>query len=43
MGLAFDLMRLTLRLSDRNDPIVQLIAERIIELAKTGEGPGASL
>ena len=37
MGLAFELTQVTLRLSDRNDPIVQLIAERIIELAKTGE------
>lgn len=37
MGLAFELTRVTLRLSDRSDPIVRLIAERIVELAKTGE------
>ena len=37
MGLAFELTRVTLRLSDRKDPIIQLVADRIIELAKTGE------
>ena len=37
MGLAFELTRVTLRLSDRKDPLIQLVADRIIELAKTGE------
>ena len=34
MGLAYELTLATLRLSDRNDPVVQMIAERI---AQTGE------
>ena len=38
MGLAFELTRVTLRLSDRNDPLIQLVADRIIELAKTERG-----
>jgi hypothetical protein len=37
MGLAFELTRVTLRLSDRKDPLIRLVADRIIELAKTGE------
>jgi hypothetical protein len=37
MGLAFELTRVTLRLSDREGPLIQLVADRIIELAKTGE------
>jgi hypothetical protein len=37
MGLAYELTLATLRRSDRNDPVVQMIAERIIELAQTGE------
>jgi hypothetical protein len=37
MALAYELTLATLRLSDRNDPIVQMIAERITKLAQTGE------
>jgi hypothetical protein len=37
MGLAYELTLATLRLSDRNDPVVQMIAERITQLAQTGE------
>jgi hypothetical protein len=37
MGLAFEMTRLALGLADRGDIANELIAKRIIELAKTGE------
>jgi hypothetical protein len=37
MGLAFEMTRLALGLADRGDPTNEVIAKRIIELAKTGE------
>jgi hypothetical protein len=37
VGVAFELTRAALRLDDRTDPIVAIIANRIIELAKAGE------
>jgi hypothetical protein len=37
MGLAYELTLATLRLSDRNDPVVQMIAERITQIVQTGE------
>ena len=36
MGLAFEITRAALKLEDRTDPIVALIANRIIEIAKSG-------
>jgi hypothetical protein len=38
MGVAFEMTRAALQLGDRNDPIVAIVANRIIELAKSGEG-----
>ena len=43
MGLAFELPRVTLRLSDRNDQTVQLIAERIIDPERLCDHALASL
>jgi hypothetical protein len=37
MGVAFEIARAALRLQDRTDPIVALVAHKIIELAKSGE------
>ena len=37
MGLAFEMTRLALGLADRGDLANEVIAKRIIELAKTGE------
>jgi hypothetical protein len=37
MGVAFEMTRAALRLTDRDDPIVATIAKKIIELAKAGE------
>jgi hypothetical protein len=37
MGVAFEMTRTALRLEDRADPIVALLAYKIIELAKGGE------
>jgi hypothetical protein len=37
MGVAFEMARVALRLADRDDPAVAMIANRIIELAKAGE------
>jgi hypothetical protein len=37
MGLALEMTRVALRLTDRDDPIVAIVAKRIIELAKAGE------
>jgi hypothetical protein len=36
MGVAFEMTRAALRLTDRNDPIIEIIAKKIIELAKAG-------
>ncbi len=37
MGVAFELTRAALRLVDRDDLAVAIIAKKIIELAKAGE------
>jgi hypothetical protein len=37
MGLAFEMTRLALGLADHGDRANELVAKRIIELAKTGE------
>ena len=37
MGLAFEMTRLALGLADRGDRANEVVAKRIIELAKTGE------
>jgi hypothetical protein len=37
MGVAFELTRVALRLVDRDDLAVAIIAKKIIELAKAGE------
>jgi hypothetical protein len=37
MGVAFEMVCVALRLNDRNDLPVEIIANRIIELAKEGE------
>ena len=34
--VAFEMTRAALRLTDRNDPIIEIIAKKIIELAKAG-------
>jgi hypothetical protein len=34
--MAYEQTLLALRLKDRNDPITQLVAERIIEIGRTG-------
>jgi hypothetical protein len=38
MSIAFEMARVALRLEDRDDPAVALLANRIIALAKEGEG-----
>ena len=43
LATAFDDTLLALRLIDRNDPIVLMVAKRIIELAKHGERDPARL
>ena len=37
MGLAFEMMCVAFRLADRSDPVTNIIAERIIEIAQDGE------
>jgi hypothetical protein len=37
MGVAFEMARSALRLPDRDDAIIALIAEKIIQLAEAGE------
>jgi len=37
MGMAFERASVELRLSGRSDPLGKLLADRIIELARTGE------
>ena len=37
MGVAFEMARAALRLEDRDDPAVAILAKRIIALAKEGE------
>jgi hypothetical protein len=37
MGVAFEAARVALKLSDRDDPAVAILAKRIIALAKEGE------
>ena len=37
MGVAFEMVCAVLRLSDRGDLANEIIAKRVIELAKTGE------
>ena len=37
MGVAFEMVRAALRVNDRDDLAVKIIAKRIIELAKEGE------
>ena len=37
MDVAFEMVRAALRLNDRNDVAVEIIAKRIIDLAKEGE------
>ena len=37
LGLAFEMARVALRLADRGDLANEIIAKRIIELAKAGE------
>jgi hypothetical protein len=37
MGVAFEMTRAALHLTDRDDPIAGIIARKIIELAKEGE------
>jgi hypothetical protein len=43
MGLAFELTRVTLRLSDRKDPLIQLVADRIRTCEDWREEPRAPL
>ena len=37
MGMAFEMTRTALRLADSNDPIMKLVAEKIIEFTQAGE------
>jgi hypothetical protein len=37
MGIAFEMTRAALRLTDRDDLALTMVAKRIIELAKAGE------
>jgi hypothetical protein len=37
IGVAFEMTRRALHLIDRDDPIIEIIAKKIIELAKAGE------
>jgi hypothetical protein len=37
MGVAFEAARVALKLSDRDDPAIAILAKRIIAIAKEGE------
>jgi hypothetical protein len=37
MGIAFEMTRAALRLADSNDPVMKVVAEKIIEFAQAGE------
>ena len=37
MGVAFEMTLAALRLEDRSDPIVAIIADKIVKLANSGE------
>jgi hypothetical protein len=37
VGVAFEMTRAALRLTDRDDPVIAIVAKKIIELAKEGE------
>jgi hypothetical protein len=37
MGVAFEMARSALRLGDGSDPVMQVVVEKIIELAQAGE------
>lgn len=37
VGVAFEMTRAALRLADSNDPVMKLVAEKIIEFAQAGE------
>ena len=37
MGIAFEITRAALRLTDRDDLVLAMVAKKIIELAKAGE------
>jgi hypothetical protein len=37
MGIAFEMTCVSLRLADRTDELAEIVAKRIIDLAKTGE------
>jgi hypothetical protein len=37
MGVAFEMTCAALRLADRDDPVVAIVAKKIVELAKAGE------
>jgi hypothetical protein len=37
MGIAFEMTRAALRLTDQDDLVVAMVAKKIIELAKSGE------
>ena len=37
MGIAFEMTRAALGLADSNDPLMKLVAEKIIEFAQAGE------
>jgi hypothetical protein len=37
MTAAFDAIRASLRLADRDDPLTEIVARRVIEMAGTGE------
>jgi hypothetical protein len=37
MGVAFEITRAALRLADSSDPVMKLVAEKIIEFAQAGE------
>ncbi len=37
MGVAFEMTRAALRLTERDDPVIAIVAKKIIELAKEGE------
>jgi hypothetical protein len=37
MGVAFEMARAALRLEDRADPVIAILAHKIIEIAKGGE------
>jgi hypothetical protein len=43
MGVAFEITRAALRLHDSDDPVMKLVAEKIIEFAQAGERDANSL